>query len=238
MCIHSDSAVILSFRHCRAHSFYSFLRIFPPQPVVEHSDKCFCAKKSDNDKECPVCLDNFNIGDMVTWSIAGECEHVFHLECIKEWLLRHTECPCCRRLFMPVDHNTKNLTQDMLKVMAMTRLERYQATHYCVEDGLVCADAKSSFVALSATMNSDISDNVSDSDSIRVSPIDVDEEDSVKNSTDEQLHSIDTTCTQLVEHGNAESEVIVSACDLSTEPKFDEEMGVATLASGVEKEEE
>jgi hypothetical protein len=45
------------------------------------------------DKECPICMEAFQLGDAVSWSPNEECSHVFHHECIKEWLLKHVECP-------------------------------------------------------------------------------------------------------------------------------------------------
>eukprot|EP00521_Asterionellopsis_glacialis_P009446 CAMPEP_0195287438 /NCGR_PEP_ID=MMETSP0707-20130614/4498_1 /TAXON_ID=33640 /ORGANISM="Asterionellopsis glacialis, Strain CCMP134" /LENGTH=366 /DNA_ID=CAMNT_0040347191 /DNA_START=327 /DNA_END=1427 /DNA_ORIENTATION=+ len=129
------------------------------KPVAPHADTCICGKSLeqeltremnndhnsaedslDEDKECPICFEEFAVGDKVAWSISGECHHVFHMDCIKSWLLRHTECPCCRRMYMPVDHETSDLTQKDLQAMAKIRLRRYQSTHYCVEGGLICTD--------------------------------------------------------------------------------------------------
>lgn len=99
---------------------------------------------AEEDKECPVCFEVFDVNDKIAWSISGECQHIFHMDCIKSWLLRHTECPCCRRMYMPVDHRTSELTQKDLQSMAKVRLRRYQSTHYCVEGGLVCLETAES----------------------------------------------------------------------------------------------
>jgi hypothetical protein len=49
---------------------------------------------NDNEeKECPICMECLELGDAVSWSPNEECSHVFHHECIKEWLLKHVECP-------------------------------------------------------------------------------------------------------------------------------------------------
>jgi hypothetical protein len=45
------------------------------------------------EKECPICMEGLELGDAVSWSPNEECSHVFHHECIKEWLLKHVECP-------------------------------------------------------------------------------------------------------------------------------------------------
>jgi len=42
---------------------------------------------------CNVCLNNFEINDVVT---ILECKHEFHLNCILEWLKIRNTCPVCR----------------------------------------------------------------------------------------------------------------------------------------------
>ena len=60
---------------------------------------------------CAICLEALEVGDAVSWGSAAPqsstltvyCDHVFHHECIREWLLRKIQCPCCRRILLPVD---------------------------------------------------------------------------------------------------------------------------------------
>lgn len=55
-----------------------------------------CDEWSFNDyeeKECPICMEGLELNDAVSWSPNEKCSHVFHHECIKEWLLKHVECP-------------------------------------------------------------------------------------------------------------------------------------------------
>lgn len=64
---------------------------------------------------CVICLEPFRIGDRVAWtkqSTAGQkeainpaptfCQHVFHEECIRSWLLHsnHDDCPACRQVIL------------------------------------------------------------------------------------------------------------------------------------------
>jgi hypothetical protein len=54
---------------------------------------------------CTICLCGFHSGSEIVWSSNAECEHVFHRECMEQWLmkLRGGEgpiCPCCRRDFI------------------------------------------------------------------------------------------------------------------------------------------
>ena len=52
-------------------------------------------KRINNDIEykCIICYDDFKEGDQVT---TLPCVHVFHIECIKVWILQHQNCPVCK----------------------------------------------------------------------------------------------------------------------------------------------
>ena len=74
---------------------------------------------------CAVCLSEFTKGDQVCWSSNANCTHVFHENCILQWLtssgkkrstsqiftknpsdeelLRGEFCPCCRQDFICVE---------------------------------------------------------------------------------------------------------------------------------------
>lgn len=57
---------------------------------------------------CAICLTEYSEGDEICWSHNAECHHVFHRECIIEWLLQHEECPCCRHDFLNVADQERN----------------------------------------------------------------------------------------------------------------------------------
>ncbi|KAL2325473.1 hypothetical protein Fmac_024531 [Flemingia macrophylla] len=49
--------------------------------------------------ECAVCLSEFE--ETETLRLIPKCDHVFHPECIDEWLSSHTTCPVCRANLVP-----------------------------------------------------------------------------------------------------------------------------------------
>ena len=50
-------------------------------------------KRHDNNNNCVVCLSEFQIGDIIS---ALPCCHVFHTECVKNWLKNELSCPVCK----------------------------------------------------------------------------------------------------------------------------------------------
>lgn len=49
--------------------------------------------------ECVVCLTEFEDDEVLR--LIPKCDHVFHPECIDEWLSVHTTCPVCRADLVP-----------------------------------------------------------------------------------------------------------------------------------------
>lgn len=50
--------------------------------------------KEESDVACAICLDNFEPNVRVM--VLPRCAHIFHIGCVKEWLVGHTTCPICR----------------------------------------------------------------------------------------------------------------------------------------------
>lgn len=50
--------------------------------------------------ECSICLMAYEFGDTVSWAKDEECDHVFHEQCILQWLDLHNNCPLCRKLLI------------------------------------------------------------------------------------------------------------------------------------------
>jgi Ring finger domain len=55
---------------------------------------------SQRHPHCAICLERLNINEEIGLSQNGACPHVFHKACISEWLLKHKDCPVCRRKFL------------------------------------------------------------------------------------------------------------------------------------------
>ena len=44
---------------------------------------------------CSICLEHFCNGESL--STIGTCKHIFHHDCLDQWIQRSTSCPYCRR---------------------------------------------------------------------------------------------------------------------------------------------
>ena len=47
----------------------------------------------ENNRECCICFEEHNIHDKV---IRLPCAHIYHPQCITQWLVKHCTCPVCR----------------------------------------------------------------------------------------------------------------------------------------------
>jgi hypothetical protein len=66
---------------CQTHSKRAWKNRFPTVPK----------------QECSICLDAYKAGNTVAWAKSDACVHIFHDNCIIEWLEQnHNHCPLCR----------------------------------------------------------------------------------------------------------------------------------------------
>ncbi len=64
-------------------------------PLVKYKD--YVDPSSQNKKKedvCPICLEQFELDEDVR--MIPNCEHIYHVNCIKTWLDGNTICPYCR----------------------------------------------------------------------------------------------------------------------------------------------
>lgn len=50
--------------------------------------------------ECSICLGEFEPNQWICASNNPSCKHSFHLDCMKEWLMKHDGCPVCRETYL------------------------------------------------------------------------------------------------------------------------------------------
>ena len=57
------------------------------------------------DENCTICVTKYQIGENI---IELNCKHIFHIECISEWVKYKSECPVCRQSIDTVDERIGN----------------------------------------------------------------------------------------------------------------------------------
>jgi E3 ubiquitin-protein ligase DOA10 len=61
----------------------------------------FNINKDGADKTCPICFEDFQENEDVIPLPCNE-KHIFHDNCITEWLKNNNACPLCKK---PIDEN-------------------------------------------------------------------------------------------------------------------------------------
>ena len=63
------------------------LRYIPSSIIQEEKNK------NENNYKCLICLYEFKVGDKVS---TLPCLHIFHIDCLQNWIMRNTWCPICK----------------------------------------------------------------------------------------------------------------------------------------------
>lgn len=62
---------------------------------LPQSVNCGSQESEINCKDCAICLDEFETGEMC--QVLPSCNHVFHYKCINHWFMENLTCPICRK---------------------------------------------------------------------------------------------------------------------------------------------
>jgi len=78
--------------------YRNFGNIQGPAPATEESIREIPQTKItqqhvDEELQCSVCFENFNLDEQVK---KLPCNHMYHPQCIDQWLVHHNTCPICR----------------------------------------------------------------------------------------------------------------------------------------------
>lgn len=65
----------------------------------------------DSEKKCPICMEEYKIGDEICFSRNNKCPHVFHAECMRNWLMKSNDCPLCRLDYLQVTSDVEEAVQ-------------------------------------------------------------------------------------------------------------------------------
>lgn len=85
------------------------------KPYVELCVEGELATKDHLDKSCVICKLDFELDEKIT---VLECKHIFHTECISEWVKYKSECPICRAKIHTTftEQEEKNIDDDPVDV--------------------------------------------------------------------------------------------------------------------------
>ena len=89
------------------------LNSFPKMPYSEKDSQSFTSaertelEEAEDKKCCSICLNDYEDSEVVR--VIPDCGHMFHKDCIDEWLRLHPTCPICRTSPLPSQRNSVSL---------------------------------------------------------------------------------------------------------------------------------
>lgn len=79
--------------------------------------------------ECSVCLTTFENSDVLR--LLPKCKHMFHMECVSQWLENHSSCPLCRYKVEVQDLTTfNNSSSDFFDLFVKREIDRKDVNCY------------------------------------------------------------------------------------------------------------
>lgn len=88
-----------------AHKIESVLSEHKPELPQENTSTNTQQCIPNKNEMCAICLQSFSPMDKIAWKKEGKlhCSHIFHEECLVNWLHWHDDCPLCRRVIVGAD---------------------------------------------------------------------------------------------------------------------------------------
>eukprot|EP00814_Leptocylindrus_danicus_P011124 CAMPEP_0116027294 /NCGR_PEP_ID=MMETSP0321-20121206/14536_1 /TAXON_ID=163516 /ORGANISM="Leptocylindrus danicus var. danicus, Strain B650" /LENGTH=226 /DNA_ID=CAMNT_0003500607 /DNA_START=245 /DNA_END=925 /DNA_ORIENTATION=+ len=78
---------------------------------------------------CLICLSGYDLGENACGARdVADCVHIFHEECLQEWLIKHDDCPCCRRCIIPEEVVPDRIGQYRLRTSSARAAESYTSS--------------------------------------------------------------------------------------------------------------
>jgi hypothetical protein len=72
-----------------------------PASCAMGSNDCESLVGEEEMAGCAICLSHFEPQQLVCESNNSSCQHVFHKECMVDWLMKHHDtCPMCREVYL------------------------------------------------------------------------------------------------------------------------------------------
>jgi hypothetical protein len=72
-----------------------------PASCAIGSDDCESLSGEEEIAGCAICLSHFKPQELVCESSSSSCQHVFHKDCMVDWLMKdHDTCPMCREAYV------------------------------------------------------------------------------------------------------------------------------------------
>ncbi|XP_043471351.1 E3 ubiquitin-protein ligase RNF181-like isoform X2 [Leptopilina heterotoma] len=96
----------------------------PPPASKEAVKNLTETKITERNKQCPVCLKEFEIENLAK---TMPCKHSFHKECILPWLEKTNSCPLCRHELPTDDENYEMYRKE--KIRAVQREKEIEILH-------------------------------------------------------------------------------------------------------------
>lgn len=88
----TDTHQCSTYSHCSPSNSLCDI-ISPPQNACNNDNSDKCEDEDEDEVMCTICMIEIEDGDRVG---ALPCNHLFHVDCLKEWIKRRNVCPLCQ----------------------------------------------------------------------------------------------------------------------------------------------